>query len=155
MHEAIPVERPQAALASEAIIRPILVGYDGSPPSRHALAYAAGIARRMARMLVLAHVSPTPACYAFDYGWPLPVEDPAELLDWLRSELAETIDPTGLRVTLVGRVGDAARQLAELAEETRADTIVLGAPRHWMHRITGSVPVWLARHTYCPVIMVP
>ena len=155
MPETIPVARSQDGLAPEAISRPILVGYDGSPPSRHALAYAAGIARRMARMLVLAHVSPTPACYAFDYGWPLPVEDPAELLDWLRSELAETIDPTGLSVTLVGRVGDAARQLAELAEETCADTIVLGAPRHWVHRITGSVPVWLARHTYCPVIMVP
>ncbi len=155
MHETIPVARSQDAVAPEAIIRPILVGYDGSPPSRHALAYAAGIARRMARMLVLAHVSPTTACYAFDYGWPLPAEDPTELLDWLRSELAETIDPTGLNVRLVGRTGDPARQLAEVAEETCADTIVLGAPRHWVHRITGSVPVWLARHTYCPVIMVP
>jgi nucleotide-binding universal stress UspA family protein len=42
-----------------------------------------------------------------------------------------------------------------LAGETYADAIVLGAPQHWVHRIMGSVPVWLARHARCPVIVVP
>jgi nucleotide-binding universal stress UspA family protein len=155
MLEPIPATRSSDPVAVEWITRPILVGYDGSAPSQHALAYAAGMARRMGRVLLLAHVRPTPACYAPDYGWPLPVEDPAELLEWLHTELVETIDPAGLVVQFVERMGDAARQLAALAGETQADAIVLGAPKHWLHRITGSVPVWLARHACCPVIMVP
>lgn len=155
MHESIPAARSCEPVALDGITRPILVGYDGSAPSRHALAYAAGMARRMDRPLVLAHVRPTPTCYAFDYGWPLPAEDPADLLDWMRTELVTTIDPEGLAVQCVERTGDAARQLAALAGETRADAIVLGAPRYWLHRITGSVPVWLARHACCPVVMVP
>jgi nucleotide-binding universal stress UspA family protein len=155
MPEAIPVARSYDPVVSEGATRPILVGYDGSAPSRHALAYAASMARRMAGPLVLAYVRPTPACYGFDYGWALPAEDPAELLNWLRTELAGTVDPSGLAVQCVERRGDAARQLAELAGETQAEVIVLGAPRHWVHRITGSVPVWLARHACRPVIMVP
>jgi nucleotide-binding universal stress UspA family protein len=155
MHEPIPAARSSDPVAAEWITRPILVGYDGSAPSQHALAYAAGMARRMNRALLLAHVRPTPVCYALDYGLLLPAEEPADLLDWLRAELAETIDPAGLAVQFVHRMGDAARQLAALASETQADAIVLGAPRHWLHRITGSVPVWLARRACCPVIVVP
>jgi len=155
MYEPIPATRPYEPVALDGIARPILVGYDGSAPSRHALAYAAGMARRMDRPLVLAHVRPTPTCYALDYGCPLPAEDPAELLDWLCTELVATIDPGDMAVRCVERMGDPARQLAALASETRADAIVLGAPRHWLHRITGSVPVWLARHACCPVVMVP
>ena len=155
MHEPIPAARSYDRVTSDGSSRPILVGYDGSAPSPHALAYAAGMARRMNRPLVLAHVRPTPTCYAFDYGWPLPAEDPAELMDWLRTELVATIDPAGLAVQFVERMGDPARQLVALAGETQADAIVLGAPRSWVHRITGSVPVWLARNARCPVVMVP
>ena len=155
MHEAIHGARSYDSVAAERLTRPILVGYDGSAPSRHALAYAAGMASRMDRPLLLAYVRPTPACYGFDFAWPLPAEDPAQLLDWLRAELVDTLDPSGLTVHVAGRTGDAARQLAALAHETRADAIVLGAPRHWVHRITGSVPVWLARNASCPVIMIP
>jgi nucleotide-binding universal stress UspA family protein len=154
MHDATDPRSPQLIIP-EVIAPPILVGYDGSTPSRHALAYAAGMARRMAQPLMLAYVQPTPGRYAIAHQWIPPSEGPAALLDWMRTELAETIDPYGLTVQLVQRNGDAARQLAELASETYADAIVLGASEHWVHRIIGSVPVWLARHARCPVIVVP
>ena len=154
MHDATD-PRPPHSIIPEAITAPILVGYNGSTSSRHALAYAAGMARRMARPLMLAHVQPTPGRYAIAGQWIPPSEDPAELLDWMHTALTETIDPHGLTVQLVQRNGDAARQLAELASETHADAIVLGAPEHWVHRIIGSVPVWLARHARCPVVVVP
>jgi nucleotide-binding universal stress UspA family protein len=147
--------RSPHSIIPEAITAPILVGYNGSTPSQHALAYAAGMARRMARPLMLAHVRPTPTRYAIADQWIPPSDDPAELLDWMRTALTDTIDPHGLTVQLVHRSGDAARQLAELAGETHADAIVLGAPEQWAHRIMGSVPVWLARHARCPVIVVP
>jgi nucleotide-binding universal stress UspA family protein len=155
MPDATSAPRSHEPIAAGMISRPIVVGYDGSAASRHALAYAAGMARRMAQPLVLVHVRPTLACYAIDYGFTPPAEDPAELLDWLRTEVADTIDTTGLTVHLVQRCGDAARQLAELAGDIRADAIVLGAPEHWMHRIVGSVPAWLGRHARCPVVVVP
>ncbi|HZD15923.1 MAG TPA: universal stress protein [Pseudonocardiaceae bacterium] len=155
MPDATPTPRSQEPATAGVVTRPILVGYDGSAPSRHALAYAAGMARRVAQPLVLVHVRPTPACYSIDYGFSPPAEDPAELLDWLRAELAATIDTSGLTVQLVQRCGDAARQLAELADDTQADAIVLGAPARWVHRIAGSVPVWLTRHARCPVVIVP
>ena len=37
---------------------PVVAGYDGSPSSRNALAYAAGVSRRLARPLVVVHVTP-------------------------------------------------------------------------------------------------
>ena len=154
MHDATDPRSPHSIIP-EAITAPILVGYNGSTPSQHALAYAAGMARRMARPLMLAHVRPTPTRYAIADQWIPPSDDPAELLDWMRTALTDTIDPHGLTVQLVHRSGDAARQLAELAGETHADAIVLGAPEQWVHRIIGSVPVWLARHARCPVIVVP
>ena len=154
MHDATD-PRPPHSIIPEAITAPILVGYNGSTSSRHALAYAAGMARRMAQPLMLAHVQPTPGRYAIAGQWIPPSEDPAELLDWMHTALTETIDPHGLTVQLVQRNGDAARQLAELASEIHADAIVLGAPEHWVHRIIGSVPVWLARHARCPVVVVP
>jgi hypothetical protein len=42
---------------------PVVVGYDGSGSSRHALAYAAGMARRLGRPLLLAYItSPSIFC---------------------------------------------------------------------------------------------
>ena len=120
MHDATD-PRPPHSIIPEAITAPILVGYNGSTSSRHALAYAAGMARRMARPLMLAHVQPTPGRYAIAGQWIPPSEDPAELLDWMHTALTETIGPHGLTVQLVQRNGDAARQLAELASETHAD----------------------------------
>ena len=43
MHDATD-PRPPHSIIPEVITPPILVGYNGSTPSRHALAYAAGMA---------------------------------------------------------------------------------------------------------------
>jgi hypothetical protein len=72
MHDATD-PRPPHSIIPEAITAPILVGYNGSTSSRHALAYAAGMARRMARPLMLAHVQPAPGRYAIagnSPSWP-------------------------------------------------------------------------------------
>jgi nucleotide-binding universal stress UspA family protein len=82
VHDATFAPRSHDPSTPGTISRPILVGYDGSAPSQHALAHAAGMAHRMAQPLMLAHIRPTPACYALESAWPLPVEDPAKLLDW-------------------------------------------------------------------------
>ncbi len=43
----------------EQVTHPILAGYDGSASSRHALAYAAGMARRLDGHLIVVHVIQT------------------------------------------------------------------------------------------------
>lgn len=138
---------------------PVLVGYDGSESSRHALAYAAGMARRQGDYLIVVHVSQTQV--ASLGGIPLmpfapgTVRVPGEDRNWLYGELAEVADITGLYVEVLERDGDPARELACLAAEKNADAVVIGAPEHLLHRFAGSVPAWLARHACCPVVIVP
>lgn len=124
---------------------PVLTGYDGSNASRHALAYAAGMARRLDRWLVVVHVW-QPNGVAF-----VPLTD---RMRWLRTELADA-DLTGLDIEMIVRPGDPARQLRKITKERNADAIVIGASERFLHRFTGSVPTWLARHARCPAVVVP
>jgi nucleotide-binding universal stress UspA family protein len=124
---------------------PVLAGYDGSNTSRHALAYAAGMARRLDRWLVVVHVW-QPSGVAF-----VPL---AGRLRWLRAELAGA-DLTGLDIEMIVRPGDPARELRKVTAERNADAIVIGAPERLRHRFAGSVPAWLARHARCPAVIVP
>ena len=134
---------------------PIVAGYDGSPSSRNALAYAAGVSRRLARPLVIVHVSPGVYCEPLTgqvIGLP---RARAETERWLLAELDEVCDRTGLQVRVSVRRGNAARELAAAADEFSADALVIGAPGQRWHHVAGSVPGWLARHAHCPVIVVP
>ena len=148
-------EEPQPSAAS-ALDHPVVAGYDGSPSSRHALAYAAGLSRRLGRALLVVHVSPPPV-----YCEPLTgqvigaVRDRQETERWLLAELDEVCDQADIEVHIVTRRGSPGRELAAAADETAADALVIGAPGRRWHHIAGSVPGWLARHAHCPVIVVP
>jgi nucleotide-binding universal stress UspA family protein len=135
---------------------PVVVGYDGSSCSRNALAYAAGVARRLGRPLLVVHVSSTGMyCEPLTgqvIGLP---EHTGDLEGWLRTELEQVTDPAGLDVHVHTRRGSPARELAAIAAEQDADALVIGAPsRSWRH-MGGSVPSWLTKHAKCPVIVVP
>jgi nucleotide-binding universal stress UspA family protein len=121
---------------------PVIAGYDGSASSRNALAYAAGVSRRLGRPLLVVYV-----CSSGVYCEPLTGQvvgvprDVEALERWLLAELDQV-------------TGDA-EELAAAAEEFSADALVIGAPKHIWHRVAGSVSGWLARHARCPVIVVP
>jgi nucleotide-binding universal stress UspA family protein len=145
--------RPSGADAR--LDHPVVVGYDGSPSSRNALAYAAGVSRRLSRPLVIVHVTPGVYCEPLTgqvIGAP---RARAETEHWVRTELAEVCDCRGVDVQVIMRHGNAARELSTAAEELSADALVIGAPRQRWHQVAGSVPGWLARHARCPVIVVP
>jgi nucleotide-binding universal stress UspA family protein len=134
---------------------PVVVGYDGSPPSRNALAYAAGVSRRLTRPLVVVYVTPGVYCEPLTgqvIGLP---RARAETDRWLLNELDDVCDRSGLEVSVLTRRGNPARELAAAADELSADALVIGAPGHRWHQMAGSVPGWLARHAHCPVIVVP
>lgn len=135
---------------------PVVVGYDGSASSRHALAYAAGMARRLGRPLLLAYItSPGIFCEPLSGQVIAPIRDSEETHRWLLAELDEVCDREGLDVRIVTRQGSPARELAAAADEFGADALVIGAPARAWHQVAGSVPGWLARHAHCPVIVVP
>lgn len=139
-----------------ALVHPIVVGYDGSASARNALAYAAGMARRLGRPLLVAYVA-SPGVYCEPLtGQVVGMPRDADALErWLLTELDQVTDPAGLEVHVRTRRGSPARELAGLASEFSADALVIGAPRHFWHHIAGSVSGWLARHASCPVVVVP
>ncbi|WP_405745307.1 universal stress protein [Streptomyces canus] len=150
-------EGEQAPRAPATPAHPVVAGYDGSTASRRALAWATGLARRTGRPLLVAYITPVPLSY--DPGIVAPeAEREADVLAWLRAELADTLPaatPAGLNVHVASCIGDAARELARLADEHQADALVLGAPEQRLHHLIGSVPAWMARHAHCPVVIVP
>jgi nucleotide-binding universal stress UspA family protein len=146
---------PGSARPSD-VVHPVVAGYDGSGSARNALAYAAGMARRLTRPLLIVYV-----CAPGVYCEPLTgqivglARDAESLERWLLTELDQVTDPQGLEVHVRTRRGSAARELAAVAAEFSADALVIGAARHFWHQMGGSVPTWLARHASCPVIVVP
>jgi nucleotide-binding universal stress UspA family protein len=152
VHGNEPLRRPGTGAKLD---HPVVVGYDGSPSSRNALAYAAGVSRRLSRPLVIVHVTPGVYCEPLTgqvIGAP---RARAETEHWVLGELAEACDCSGMDVRVIMRHGNAARELSTAAQELSADALVIGAPRQRWHHVAGSVPGWLARHACCPVIVVP
>jgi nucleotide-binding universal stress UspA family protein len=152
-----PSEEPLSdRRASGSLDHPVVAGYDGSPSSRNALAYAAGVSRRLTRPLVVVYVTPGVYCEPLTgqvIGLP---RARAETEQWLLAELDQVCDRSGLDVCVVTRRGNPARELAAVADQFSADALVIGAPgQRWHQVMGGDVPGWLARHAHCPVIVVP
>jgi len=138
------------------LAHPVIAGYDGSSSARNALAYAAGLARRLGRPLLVVYVT-SPGVYCEPLTGQvvgLPRDNDA-LERWLLTELDLVADPSELEVHVRTRRGSPARELDAMAAEFSADALVIGAPRRFWHHVAGSVPGWLARHASCPVIVVP
>ncbi len=149
---------PEVELAGAALRleHPVIAGYDGSASSRNALAYAAGVSRRLGRPLLVVYV-----CTSGVYCEPLTGQvvgaprDTEALERWLLTELDQVTGQAEVDVHVRTRRGNPARELAAAAAEFNADALVIGAPGHFWHRVAGSVSGWLARHARCPVIVVP
>jgi nucleotide-binding universal stress UspA family protein len=148
--------RAEHAVPALRLDHPVVAGYDGSPSSRNALAYAAGLSGRLGRPLLVVYV-----CSSGIYCEPLTGQvvgmprDTDALERWLLAELDQVAGPVEIDVHVRTRRGSPARELAAAAEEFSADALVIGAPAHVWHRVAGSVSGWLARHARCPVIVVP
>jgi nucleotide-binding universal stress UspA family protein len=139
-----------------SLAHPVIVGYNGSASARNALAYAAGMARRLGRPLLMVYVtSPGVYCEPLTGQVVGLLRDADSLERWLLTELDQAADASELEVHVRTRRGSPARELSSIAAEFSADALVIGAPRHFWHHLVGSVPSWLARNARCPVIVVP
>jgi nucleotide-binding universal stress UspA family protein len=136
----------------------LVVGIDGSDTSLRAAAYAWGLARRQGSKVILVHViglgsvtalMPAVSVSAIEAG-----EEYATELREQIEEFATTVYP---QVSYAFRVehGDAVAVLTRVANEVRADAVVVGASSQAGHRLIGSVAVRLVRAGRWPVTVVP
>jgi nucleotide-binding universal stress UspA family protein len=134
----------------------VLAGVDGSPTSMHAASYAAGLARRQGSYLVLAYVARPPLYPPLEpYGAAAVVEtirdEGRELWRTLARETALSDVPVDFLVTH----GDPYRELNRLADDFRADLLVVGASECARRRLRGSLAARLVRARRWPVVVVP
>ena len=138
----------------------ILVGVDGSAASLRAGAYAAGLARRQQARLVVLYVGPTASL-----ATAMPVAGAAmaafegEAFDEMSADLRRQVDmqarERGVAATFMARRGDPFSELRRVADEVRAEAVVVGASAKAGHRLVGSVAVRLVRAGKWPVTVVP
>jgi nucleotide-binding universal stress UspA family protein len=135
----------------------ILVGYDGSEPSKHALAFAAERARAAGRRLVLVTVVPASLRNAGFSEMLLPGLDLSSLVkedkftDVARKgleEVAAGLRAQGLQVDVDVRHGDAADELLEAARQHDPEQVVLGfmSYEHKLPMGLGSVAEKVLRY---------
>jgi nucleotide-binding universal stress UspA family protein len=134
----------------------VVVGYDGSPTSQRAAAYAAGLARREGARLVVVHAMAPPvlAVLVPDQPWPLE-EALTDRSEHLRGQVEESAAHVGVRAEFLAVRGDPVAELTRVATDVRADVVVVGASARAAHRLAGSVGSRLVRAARWPVVVVP
>jgi nucleotide-binding universal stress UspA family protein len=134
----------------------IVVGVDGSPTSLRAGAYAAGLARRQNARMVAVYVISTPAIAGLAPSASGAIE---ESLDEAAREMREQVragaGDVGVPVEYHAVRGDPYTELTRLADELRADAVIVGASTQAGHRLIGSLAVRLVRAGRWPVTVVP
>jgi nucleotide-binding universal stress UspA family protein len=134
----------------------IVVGVDGSTTSMRAGAYAAGMARRQRSRLVVVHVLPIGGlANLVPAGMAAVRQASQEIADDLRRQVAEAAEARGVPVTFVAVQGDPYSELVRIADQVRADVVVVGASTKRMHRVAGSLAIRLVRTGRWPVTVVP
>jgi nucleotide-binding universal stress UspA family protein len=138
----------------------IVVGVDGSEPSRAALQWAVDEACRRQAQLETVHVWQYPNVYATTGAFSAFVFDSSELEAAAKAELDEivaTVDASGLASPIIQTVvsGVPASVLLEKAQD--ADVLVVGSRGRggFAGLLLGSVSQQLAHHAHCPLVIVP
>jgi nucleotide-binding universal stress UspA family protein len=136
----------------------ILVGVDDSVTSLRAGAYAVGLARRQGARLIVVYVEPPSVIYGAAAGAGAMAEQEraySETAADLRRRVEEFSADRGVPVTFVTALGDPYHELRRVADEVRADAVVVGASTKAGHRLVGSLAVRLVKAGRWPVTVVP
>jgi nucleotide-binding universal stress UspA family protein len=136
--------------------RMIMVGIDGSDTSSHAAAYACGLARRQRCQLVVVFVIAPNVWTSTLTGAGAALQGAYDELDAeLRREIRRGAEELGVPVTFITRRGDPFSELRRIADETKADTVVVGSSTQAGHKFIGSIAMRLVKLGKWPVVVVP
>src|ERR1700761_8702103 len=132
----------------------LVVGYDGSPPAVRALDASVRLLSGRPGEIVVHYVAHLAAADSLSADALVEVRETfEEAARDLRKQAGEQLRGREDRWTFEWREGPIAEELAaaakRIAETAPDDTvaIVVGSSSHAMHRLIGSVPVTLSRHT--------
>lgn len=126
----------------------IVVGVDGGDRALHAAAWASGLARRERARLILVYVEALAGpAYWSPLGMATAAEAAGAFVDELHRAAASYLDPAGVQWELVHYRGDPAHGIEAVAEDRRADCIVVGRG--------GGVARSLVNDARRPVVVVP
>jgi nucleotide-binding universal stress UspA family protein len=136
--------------------RLILVGVNGGTTSAHAAAYAAGMAQREHCHLAVVFVVTQSAMVGLSGA----VAGAAmlamnELAAELRGEVRGWAEELRVPTIFITRRGDPYAELRAIADEMKADVVVVGASSRIGRRVVGSIATRLVRHGRWPVMVVP
>ena len=131
-----PERHSQPGSGPPRLVHPVIAGYDGSTSARNALAYAAGMAKRLGRPLLVVYVASSGGYHEPLTGQVVGLPGDTDALErWLLSELDQVTEPAELDVHVRTRRGSPARELTAIAAELSADALVIGAPAHFWHHV--------------------
>ena len=138
----------------------ILVGLDDTVTGMRAGAYAAGLARRQGARLVVVHVVSAGGSWVGASSMapglqPAMREAAEDAATELVTQVSAAAATAGIEPEVVVAHGDAYTELVRIADDERADTVVVGASGQVGHRILGSVAGRLVRAGRWPVVVVP
>ena len=121
--------------------------------------YAAGLARRQGARIVAVYVGTlAPAAMSATGAAELAtarLDDFHTLAEELRQRAQLAARELGISVSFIATRGDPFSELRRIADEVRADAIVVGASSKAGHRFVGSLAVRLVRASKWPVTVVP
>jgi nucleotide-binding universal stress UspA family protein len=140
----------------------IVVGTDGSETAGKAVARAVELAKTVgARLLIVSAFTPVARSRLQEESTVAPADlqwmvNPREDVDATLEDAAEQARAAGLKPEVFARQGDPADAILDVAEEQRADLIVVGnkgmtgAKRF----LLGSVPNKVSHHAPCSVLII-
>ncbi len=140
----------------------IVVGTDGSPTAVEAVRQAVELAARIgARVEIVSAYEPVPSSRLRQESQQAPTDlqwmvNPREDVDATLEAAAGVARDAGVEVETYARQGDPADSILDIAEERRADLIVVGnkgmtgAKRF----LLGSVPNKVSHHAPCSVLII-
>jgi len=144
------------------MFRSIVLGTDGSETARKAVQQATELARQVgASISLVSAYQPVSNQRLRDEKREVPkdmewIVNPREDVEATLREAAEEVEGAGVQVETFAREGDAADAILDVAEEQRADLIVVGnkgmtgAKRF----LLGSVPNKVSHHAPCSVLII-
>jgi nucleotide-binding universal stress UspA family protein len=139
-------------------IKRIVVAADGSPASILGLQQVADLAPRMGAKVVVVYVRHLPATALMASGG----ADVSlmQAMDEMESEVRQLVlrlvGATGVAWEYMVRVGSPGEEIAKVADEVRADLIVVGSNRHSsLHDLLlGSTAAYLSTHARSSVLVI-